>query len=200
MSVHHSASEWHLHTRAILPEQSLIVTQCPLRDTQLVTKSTRTDGDQSHNAINCANQKPIWPTSISRMHEKVKKNVHIPLSKHNNTYLNMTSICAKTQILLNEFKTKNHLHSLHDHLQKGNWGRATTTTVVGLKGIQCSPVTCSGDNADTTEAKRQKASLKRWLDNSSYLVPDSRCVYVCVRVNGVTMTFTITNADCHACV
>lgn len=46
-----------------------------------------------------------------------KKNVHIPLSKHNNTYLNMTSICAKTQILLNEFKTKNHLHSLHDHLK-----------------------------------------------------------------------------------
>lgn len=109
---------------------------------------------------------------------KKNKNTHTQTNnkyypnKYNNKYLNMTSICAKTQIRLNEIFSSSFLKKKNSYIRytttywkANNWGRVTTTTAVGLKCIQCSPVTCCCDNADTTDAKapwKQREPFSRW--------------------------------------
>lgn len=116
-------------------------------ETRVTMLSTALMGDQSARNVKKHN---------------TQKNNEYPSSKYNNKYLNMTSICAKKKKKSDSIEWENIfktlLHSLHHHLLKANRGRAATTTVVGLKCVQCSPVTCCWDDADTTEAK---ASWKR---------------------------------------
>lgn len=59
--------------------------------------------------------------------------------KHNNDYLNMTSICAVLVVSFGwETLLETLLHSLHYQLIKGNW---CIINYCGLNCIHCSPVT-----------------------------------------------------------